>query len=390
MAAILAGALMVGTPVRAQTSGEEQQTAGWVFIPSIGFGGSWDDNVLLAHPDSDPPGDYATPLSPSVTLGYGGRRTRFSALYGGSVVTYRTLDALNRTEQRVHVSAMHRLSPRLTLFANESFIEAPTTDALALAGVPFYRIGSRSNAVGGGAEAMLTRHTKLRGSYTLNAVEFDTVDPAPANLQGGYAHTVIVALTRALSSRITAGAEYHIQRAVLSEGLDRFAIQTAAGTFEYRVSPTVIISGLAGIARLNDSVQHESRTGPALRVGVSRRFREAALSAGYHRTYIPSFGFGGTFSNEEWVGSAHMPFARNRAYLAGSISWSDNEPLDPADPSLKTLLFSGTLGYRATRWLSLEGFYGRTQQDTQRLDGAILTRNQVGFRIVATKPLKLH
>jgi len=39
--------------------------------------------------------------------------------------------------------------------------------------------------------------------------------------------------------------------------------------------------------------------------------------------------------------------------------------------------------------LKLEGFYGRTQQDSQRIGGQ-LERNQVGFRVVAVKPLRLQ
>jgi hypothetical protein len=37
----------------------------------------------------------------------------------------------------------------------------------------------------------------------------------------------------------------------------------------------------------------------------------------------------------------------------------------------------------------LEGFYGRTQQNSQRIGGQ-LERNQVGFRVVAIKPMKLR
>jgi hypothetical protein len=84
-----------------------------------------------------------------------------------------------------------------------------------------------------------------------------------------------------------------------------------------------------------------------------------------------------------------MPIGRTRAYVDGGISWLNNDPLDSDQPSLQTAWVSTTLGYYATRWLSLEGFYGRTQQDSQRAGGQ-LERNQVGFRIVAAKPMKLR
>jgi hypothetical protein len=113
------------------------------------------------------------------------------------------------------------------------------------------------------------------------------------------------------------------------------------------------------------------------------------VSASYNRSYIPSFGFGGTFQNEQWMANLRMPLGRTRAYVDGGISWLNNDPLDTDQPSLQSAWVSSTLGYYATRWLSLEGFYGRTQQDSQRLGGR-RERNQVGFRVVAAKPLKLR
>jgi hypothetical protein len=84
-----------------------------------------------------------------------------------------------------------------------------------------------------------------------------------------------------------------------------------------------------------------------------------------------------------------MPLGRSRAYVNGGISWLNNDPLDTDQPSLQSGWLSGVLGYYATRWLSLEGFYGRTQQDSHRAGGQ-LERNQVGFRVVATKPVWLR
>jgi hypothetical protein len=336
------------------------------------------------------PSDYATPVSPTVSLDYRGRRTRFSSGYGGSLLMYRTLDELNSSEQRVRVSGQHRATERVTLFVQENFIQAPTTDVLELAGIPFYRIGSRSNTFGGGVEAVLARHTTFRGTYLLNSVDFETDATLPGNeLNGGYAHQVLLSLGRALSPRLTLGGEYELRRAILANDLDRFNIHTASGTLRFQATRAVTLTGSIGVARLGEGLLREGQTGPALGAAITHTGQYMTLSAGYRRSFIPSFGFGGTFQNEEWTAHAHVPFARNRAYVTGGISWFDNDPLVEGPPSVQTAWLSSTIGYRATRWLSVEGFYRRSQQNTQRVGGD-LDRTQLGFRVVAAKPMRLR
>ena len=121
---------------------------------------------------------------------------------------------------------------------------------------------------------------------------------------------------------------------------------------------------------------------------VVHRARRAVLSGSYRRSFVPAYGFGGTFQNEEWTANVNVPFASNRAYVDGGISWYDNDALEPGEPSLQSLWFSGKVGYRLTPWLRAEGFYSRAQQDTGRAGGR-LTRNQVGFQIVTSKPFRL-
>jgi hypothetical protein len=89
------------------------------------------------------------------------------------------------------------------------------------------------------------------------------------------------------------------------------------------------------------------------------------------------------------MANVRTPIGHTRLYVDGAISWLNNDPLDTDRPSLQTSWLSSTLGYNATRWLSLEGFYGRTQQDSQ-VAGGQLQRNQLGFRVVAAKPVKLR
>ena len=394
---VLAGSSSMHAQTLAPARPEAERTPGWIFTPSIGFGGSWDDNVLLVNPGDEPPSDYASPINPSVSLDFTGKRTRFSTGYDGSVVLYRTLDELTSFEQYLRVALEHRATEHLTIFAQETFTMAPTTAAIPLnGGVPFYRIGSRTNAVGGGFKAALQRHMSLRGAYTLRIVDFDFDQLLGTQLHGGNSHELDVSLDRALSPRLTVGGEYGLDRVTVAAGTavdrppdDRFNIQTGGVTASFLVSPTVTVSGALGITHLGAGLTHQSRTAPAWRAGITHQMQHARLSGSYSRSYVPSFGFGGTLQNEEWVGSVMVPFARNRAYAEGGISWFNNDALELGQPSLRSVWVSGKVGYRVTRWLRMEGFYNRAHQDSRRAGGQ-LSRNQIGFQVVTARPLKIQ
>ena len=381
----------------AEPPNQRSATPGWVFTPSIAFGGSWDSNVLLVDPDSNPPSDYGSPLSPSASLDYTGKYTRFSSGYDGSFVRYRTLDSLDSFQHSFRAMAEHRVNARLTLFGDESLNIAPTTDVLHLAGVPFYRVGSRSNTAGGGIQTAFDKHTTLRAAYQLHSVDFDVNELLGTQLAGGHAHEITVALNRELSRHLVIGGQYEFTRAIVNSKTpfgvsgpqDRFNMQTGGVTAQYEVSAGMKLSGEVGVAQIGAGFQHQARTGPEWGAGVTQRFGKGVVSGRYHKSYVPSFGFGGTFQNQELTANIHMPIGRTRAYTDGGVSWLNNEPLDAFRPTLQTMWLTGNIGYAATRWLAIEGFYGRTQQDSQRAGGQ-LERNQLGFRVVAAKPVKLR
>jgi hypothetical protein len=166
-------------------------------------------------------------------------------------------------------------------------------------------------------------------------------------------------------------------------------MQTAIATAQYQVAEGTTISGGFGVAVLGAGLAHEARTGPEWRAGFSQKTGRGVVSVSYQRAYIPSFGFGGTFQNQQWTANIRMPLGRSRAYVDGGFSWLNNQPLDTDQPNLKTMWLNSTFGYYLARWLSVEGFYGRTQQDSQRAGGQ-LERNQIGFQVVAAKPMKLR
>jgi hypothetical protein len=182
-----------------------------------------------------------------------------------------------------------------------------------------------------------------------------------------------------------------------------FEIQTGGAGVTYRLTEFVNLTGGVGIARmsgteqltgtLSPSVSNGSLTsseiGPTFQAGVSWRGEHHLASLTYQRSFIPSFGFGGTFQNEEWVANLRLPFARNRAYTEGGFAWFNNEPLIDLQPTLRSTFFSGKVGYRLSRWLSAEGYYERSQQNAE-VAGSRLDRNRGGFRFVASRPMRLR
>ena len=97
----------------------------------------------------------------------------------------------------------------LTLFGHENFAKVPTTDAFTLGGIPFFRVGARTNDLGAGHRSQLSRTTMLELGYTLTAVEFEFGydDSIDLRLAGGYAHQGSVSLLNGrLSTRFTSGS----------------------------------------------------------------------------------------------------------------------------------------------------------------------------------------
>ncbi|MEO5898232.1 MAG: hypothetical protein ABIS06_21305 [Vicinamibacterales bacterium] len=350
-------------------------------------------------------------MNPAATIDFTGRRTEFSSSYNGSFTFYRTVEELTTFEHFFRASLQQRLTKRVTLFATENFARAPTTDALQVAGVPFYRIGSRTNMIGGAVEAFLTKYTTARVDYGLRSVGFDRDVVAARDFLGGHAHEVNTSLRRKLSERVGVQARYGFTRGIIGQAIrptaasgdlpsppgvgsvaapDReFNIQSAGMTALYRVSPRLNISGGAGVARMSGTLTETAQVGPTFNAGATWRQEHYLATVNFERSFIPSFAFGGTFQNKELVASLHVPFARNRAYSDTNLSWFSSDPLYGNAPSLRSIWLSGKLGYRAARWLSIEGYAARSQQDSARAGGQ-RSRNQLGFQLVTSKPIKLQ
>jgi hypothetical protein len=125
------------------------------------------------------------------------------------------------------------------------------------------------------------------------------------------------------------------------------------------------------------------------RLGVDRSNRDAIYSVAYFRSFVPSFGFGGTIQNQELSGSVRAPFARRRAYWVGGLAWRINQPVTPGESELHTVWLQTSVGYVLNRRLQLEGFYTDSVQETGGPAGR-LNRNQIGIQLVTASPMRVR
>jgi hypothetical protein len=367
----------------------EQPTApGWVFTPGIAVGETWDTNVLLATEDSGGQGDFLTAVSPRGALSYRGRHTTFSAGYSGSFNLYQELTELNAFDQRGTVDLRQRLSPRFTVFARNGLSKTPTTDDVDLPGIVFRRQGVLMDDLRTGVEARFDRRTSLSASYTFQWVDFEqlaTNDDLPQ--EGGRSHGVIADLDHILTPRVSLGGEFDLRRATQNDGR-QFNVQNALATIDLRLNQSLSLSGGAGYAWLATDESGEGRSAPAFRVSLSGAAPRFGWNVGYRRSYLPSFGFGGTFQNEELLGGIVAPLGR-RLSLVGTLAFSNNQPLTEEGLPLRSVWARSTLSYLATPWMRVEAFYGQAWQDAQRPGGRV-DRARFGVQVVTSKRMRIR
>ncbi|MEQ1729682.1 MAG: hypothetical protein ABL982_15020 [Vicinamibacterales bacterium] len=366
---------------------EGRQPTGWSVTPRVNTSVAWDDNVLVQGAADTLATDLNTTVTPGGSLDFVGRRGAVSASYMGAVQLYRDFSALNSYDQSMHVSARRRLSSHMLLFAQQSFSRTRTTELPALAGVPFLRIGARIADVRGGVEGSLTKRLSFSGSYNFQWIAFDKDPVRGISLLGGHAHGGTASAKHKLSSRTTLTADYDLQRARIATG-GRFTVQNSWAGADVQLDEQSHVYGAFGVARLDAADLGTGRTAPAWKAGYAGRFESAAVDASFARSFVPSYGGGGTLANEELTGSAHVPLGR-RAYTEGTLSWRRNEPLVGGNQPLTSVWAGGLVGYALRPWLRVEGFYGRTQQNIDR-PGGRLNRNRFGVQVNTATPVRIR
>ena len=360
---------------------------GWSVTPSLAYGGSWDDNVLVRGEGDPTAADFLNVVNPRVALDFTGRRGQISTNYDGAFAIYRDLDSLNSYDQRFSFLGRRLLSPHVVLFVRNQAASVPTTELSEFIAVPFVRTGSRLDDLRSGVEVAFTKRTSMIASYHFQWIDFDLISPGANALRGGHSHGGNVSFKYLQTQQLAFTADYDLQRAIIGSLGEEFNVQNAWGGFEYKFSESTRTFAAAGFSRLGFTRFAGAQTGPAWRMGVSRQIRTGSAQVIYSNSYVPSYGFGGTTQNEELTARLNLPF-RRRFYSNSALSWRSNAPLTIGLP-LRSTWFQTTLGYMATPRVGFEMFYTGTHQTIDR-PGGQLERRRFGFQVITAKPVRIR
>lgn len=361
---------------------------GWTFTPGVVIGGLYDSNVTLASVgDASKATDKLFQLEPFGQIEFFSPRTTLNAGYHGFLRRYFDLSALDSTDHRAFVSWRERVTRRVTVFANESFAQVPTTDRLELNGVPFQRGGARDNSVSGGVEARLTKSLDLATRYEFQRVDFDRNDPTL--LTGGTVNGIRTSLAHRFDSRLSLGGEYEYRWSSLNAGARQQRFQDSGAVVQYRAAEDTTFEAGAGFAHLDDRTSGVTRTGPYVRAELTHRMQRATIGAQYRRNYVPSVALGGTNQTEEAHGYVQMPLNHNRLYVQESATWHRSNPLETTALPLQSIWLNNVLGYAVQRWFRIEGYYAFSHQDTRGAGGKI-NRHVAGVQFVVAEPMRIR
>lgn len=389
---VIGMAIWLLAPGQAQAQATETpagRTPGWSVTPGLTMGAVYDSNVGLANAPADTgrtQSDRLLLLRPTAQLEFVSPRTMFSTGYAGYLRRYIELDQLNGFDQGAHASLRRLASKRVTLSLSDSYAQAPTTDELELNGVPFSRTGSRRNSVQGRIDTRLTKFTTLAFSADQTWVIFDRPGTL---LTGGRVSGGRADLSRQVRERVSVGVDYGVRFAEFGEGTRSVTFHDAGGTARVRFGERTSAGFAGGFSFLEDRSLGQTRRGPYVRADVTQGTERVTIGASFDRTFVPSFGFGGSSRSQQLRGFVHMPLPENRLYLQGSAAWRKSEPFLSGGLSLETTAVRSTVGYSAARHLRLEAFYTLTRQNSG-IAGGRVNRQRAGAQLVISQPMRIQ
>jgi hypothetical protein len=367
--------------------------SGWSVTPTLLLSRTYDDNVLLRGPGDQTVEDYINIINPKGEVLYHGVKSEFSARYDGAFFAYQNSTSLNSYDQHGGVGARRRLSKRNAVFFSASAQQSPTTELLQFIGVPYIRVGSFSADASAGVETTVSKRLSLVTSARFQRVMFDQ-NAFSTLLYGGYNLGGSIALKERLTSRTTFIADYDYEHATIGTQADRFDVQNATVGLDHHMTEGVHEFPAGDFSRLDIGVLGTPSTAPSWRLGLSDHYRATVIDVGFSRSYVPSFGYGGTLQSQDASASVKLPITR-RIYTQAVASWRREDAIVVAAPELRTIWIQAAVGYTARSWIRIEGYYASTHQTvatpaTSFPNNALMSHDQVGIQIVAAKPVRIH
>lgn len=369
--------------------------AGWVFTPEMGFGETYDDNIGLFGESSGATttDDVVQTLQPGADLHFTGRHTEFGVGYNGSFLNYQTFSALNRWSQHGRLMFKRQETARLKWSGHGNLMSVPSTDFVDVGGVPFRRTGAVTADGRASVEYSFNARDSIVGETAFQTIHFEEPLTVDNILHGGNIFETSGGWRHRLTGRLGIGADYTYRRALVVGGVQPFDLHSFEGGASYELSPSWTIDGSGGVVYLSsNSVFAESRFGPAGRVAIERHREAYTLRGEYLRSYIPSFGLGGTLRSEEASLALRLPlFHSRRFYTEQRLLYRDDEPITPIFQQLplRSVRTHSVIGWTPQRWVRIEGFYAHTQQNNRLVLGQ-LYRNRLGIQVVTSKPMRIQ
>ncbi|HEX5473897.1 MAG TPA: hypothetical protein VFX12_04465 [Vicinamibacterales bacterium] len=392
--AAVAAAWLPACPAAAQALVQEVSPApvpGWTFTPGAVVGFVYDSNVAIA---AAPASTHATEastllmLEPTGRLAFLGRHTSLSTDYTGQLRRYTSVPELDDYAQHAHFSLQQQLR-QSTWFVQNSYADVPTTDEVELNGAPFQRTGTRTDSFGAGFDATLSPLSKLSVRYDLTWARFDRTAPS---LTGGLINGVSSAFDRAVSGRLSVGAEGQLRFAAMNDAASVLRFQHVGGTLHYALAPHTQVAGALGMAFLQDPSRAISRSGPYTRASIDQVTPAGVYGAAYERSFVPSFGFGGSTNSQEVRGWVDLPPIGRRVFVHSSLAWRRSNPLERQDVARDTTYLRASVGYAIARTVRVDGFYVYTRQAAleRRLAGGTVNRSRAGIELTFFNPMRIQ
>ena len=188
--------------------------------------------------------------------------------------------------------------------------------------------------------------------------------------------------------RLTLGGEYALRFAHIDDDSRDMTFNDAGGSFTFVAAPRTKVFGRGGVSTMFDRLAQERHTGPYFGMGIEYAAEHATVGARFDRQFLPSFGFGGSNQTQELGAYVRAPLAR-RVYSNGSFTWRHAIPFLASSIEADTYWLRGSLGYRAARWMNVEGFYLFGRHDPIEVGGDV-TRHRIGVQVVLMQPMRIQ
>lgn len=392
--AAIAAAVAV-CPAAAQAPVQEVSPApvpGWTFTPGGVVGLVYDDNVAIAAAPASTnstQGSTLLTIEPTGRLAFTGRHSSMSTSYTGQFRRYKDLPALNGYSQHAQLSFEQQTSDLFTWSVQNSYADVPTTDEVELNGVPFQRSGTRTDNLGAGLVARVSPLSSLSVRYDLTWARFDRSAPA---LTGGTINGFNSEFRRDLNGRLGVGIEGQLRFASVNLAAATTRFENIGGTLHYALAQFTEFTAALGLAYLQDPSRAITRSGPYTRVSIDQITPAGVYGASYERSFLPSFGFGGSTRSQEVRGWVDLPPIGRRVFVQSSLAWRRSEPLEGLDIARDTTYLRGSIGYAIARPIRVDGFYIYSRQAAleSRLAGGTINRSRVGVELTFFNPMRIQ